>query len=153
MCRFRRKTAGKRRAWQTVRHLGGEIVVPDELTVSRILGDQPFAEIGRPVWAVTDADHGCVIAAGDLGHVMWRGTGHWLGHRIGVYEAGTLRPRHVQTLTMSAQVARSARVLVRSPFRCPSMPPHDIDRHVNDLRRELLDGLVAQEGGAQHLTG
>ncbi|MFG2745701.1 hypothetical protein ACGFY0_37320 [Streptomyces chartreusis] len=69
--------------------------MPDELTVSRILGDQPFAEIGRPVWAVTDARHGCVIAAGDLGHVMWRGTGHWLGHRIGVYEAGTLRPRHV----------------------------------------------------------
>lgn len=94
MNRFPRKTGGKRRAWQTVRHLGG-IVVPDELTVCRILGDQPFAEIGRPVWAVTDERHGCVIAAGDLGHVMWRGTGHWLGHRIGVYEAGTLRPRHV----------------------------------------------------------
>ncbi|MFG3093083.1 hypothetical protein ACGGAI_36390 [Streptomyces antibioticus] len=69
--------------------------MPDELTVRRILGDQPFAEIGRPVWAVADARHGCVIAAGDLGHVMWRGTGQWLGHRIGVYEAGTLRPRHV----------------------------------------------------------
>ncbi|WP_432043567.1 hypothetical protein [Streptomyces cadmiisoli] len=69
--------------------------MPDELTVRRILGDQPFAEIGRPEWAVTDARHGCVIAAGDLGHVMWRGTGHWLAHRIGVYEADTLRPRHV----------------------------------------------------------
>ncbi|WP_432033919.1 hypothetical protein [Streptomyces antibioticus] len=49
--------------------------MPDELTVRRILGDQPFAEIGRPVWAVADARHSCVIAAGDLGHVMWRGTG------------------------------------------------------------------------------
>ncbi|RZB13373.1 hypothetical protein StrepF001_44535 [Streptomyces sp. F001] len=37
--------------------------MPDELTVRRILGDQPFAEIGRPVWAVADARHGCVIAA------------------------------------------------------------------------------------------
>ncbi|MFJ4367135.1 hypothetical protein ACIP4S_23605 [Streptomyces chartreusis] len=69
--------------------------MPDELTVRRILGDQPFAEIGRPVWAVTDERHGCVIAAGDLGHVMWRGTGHWPAHRIGVYEADTLRPRHI----------------------------------------------------------
>ncbi|MDI9832676.1 hypothetical protein [Streptomyces sp. KAU_LT] len=25
---------------------------------------------------------------------MWRGTGQWPDHRIGVYEAGTLRPRH-----------------------------------------------------------
>ncbi|MFF3349058.1 hypothetical protein [Streptomyces sp. NPDC002779] len=73
----------------------GEIVMPDGLTVRRILGDQPFAEIGRPVWVVTDQRHGCVIAAGDLGHIMWRGTGHWLSHRIGVYEAGTLRPRHI----------------------------------------------------------
>ncbi|MEU3794566.1 hypothetical protein AB0F07_33030 [Streptomyces fructofermentans] len=69
--------------------------MPQELTVRRILGDQPFAEIGRPVWVVTDERHGCVIAAGDLGHVTWRGSGHWLAHRIGVYEAGTLRPRHV----------------------------------------------------------
>ncbi|WAZ19091.1 hypothetical protein STRCI_000117 [Streptomyces cinnabarinus] len=69
--------------------------MPHELTVRRILGDQPFAEIGRPVWAVTDPRHGCVIAAGDLGHVTWRGTGQWLGHRIGVYDADTLRPRHV----------------------------------------------------------
>ncbi|MFJ4467719.1 hypothetical protein ACIP2X_09640 [Streptomyces sp. NPDC089424] len=69
--------------------------MPDQLTVRRILGDRPFAEIGRPVWAVTDARHDCVVAAGDLGHVMWRGTGHWLGHRIGVYDAGTLRPRHI----------------------------------------------------------
>ncbi|MGW7661350.1 hypothetical protein [Streptomyces sp. NPDC054756] len=54
--------------------------------VHRVLGDQPFAEIRRPVWAVTDARHDCVIAAGDLGHVIWRGTGQWLGHRIGVTE-------------------------------------------------------------------
>ncbi|MFJ7019026.1 hypothetical protein ACIQUW_11815 [Streptomyces sp. NPDC101117] len=69
--------------------------MPDELNVHRVLGDQPFAEIGRPVWAVTDSPHRWVVVAGDLGHVMWRGTGQWLGHRIGVYEAGTLRPRHV----------------------------------------------------------
>lgn len=69
--------------------------MPDELNVQRLLGDEPFAEIGRPVWAVEDVPHGCVIVAGDLGHVMWRGTGEWLAHRIGVYEAGTLRPRHV----------------------------------------------------------
>ncbi|KUL70654.1 MULTISPECIES: hypothetical protein [unclassified Streptomyces] len=69
--------------------------MPDELNVHRVLGDQPFAEIGRPVWAVTDSPHRCVVVAGDLGHVMWRGTGQWFGHRIGVYEAGTLRPRHV----------------------------------------------------------
>ncbi|WP_143642000.1 hypothetical protein [Streptomyces viridochromogenes] len=69
--------------------------MPDELNVHRVLGDQPFAEIGRPVWAVTDSRHRCVVVAGDLGHVMWRGTGQWLGHRIGVYETGTLRPRHV----------------------------------------------------------
>ncbi|MFE5484058.1 hypothetical protein [Streptomyces sp. NPDC056527] len=69
--------------------------MPQELTVRRILGDQPFAEIGRPEWAVSATRHGCVITAGDLGHVPWRGTGRWLGHRIGVYEAGTLRPRHV----------------------------------------------------------
>jgi len=48
--------------------LGEGRVRADELTVRRILGDQPFAEIGRPVWAVTDQRHGCVIAAGDLGH-------------------------------------------------------------------------------------
>ncbi|MFF4154335.1 hypothetical protein ACFYZU_29495 [Streptomyces sp. NPDC001651] len=69
--------------------------MPDELNVHRVLGDQPFAEIGRPVWAVTDSPHRCVVVAGDLGHVMWRGTGQWFGHRIGVYEAGTLLPRHV----------------------------------------------------------
>ncbi|MEU9731372.1 hypothetical protein [Streptomyces sp. NPDC048002] len=69
--------------------------MPHELTVRRILGDQPFAEIGRPVWAVPDARHGCVIAAGDLGRFSWRGTGEWLAHRIVVYEADTLRPRHV----------------------------------------------------------
>ncbi|MFE0733215.1 hypothetical protein ACFW2X_34285 [Streptomyces antibioticus] len=33
--------------------------VPDELTVRRIFGDQPFAEIGRPVWAVADASWLC----------------------------------------------------------------------------------------------
>ncbi|MEU7039233.1 hypothetical protein ABZ958_37090 [Streptomyces sp. NPDC046237] len=69
--------------------------MPKELAVRRILGDQPFAEIGRPEWVVTATRHGCVITAGDLGHVPWHGTGRWLGHRIGVYEAGTLRPRHV----------------------------------------------------------
>jgi hypothetical protein len=69
--------------------------VPEELTVRRIFGDQPFAEIGRPEWVVSAARHGCVIASGDLGHVPWRGAGRWLGHRIGVYEAGILRPRHV----------------------------------------------------------
>ncbi|MGW5640688.1 hypothetical protein ACWEWQ_39085, partial [Streptomyces sp. NPDC003832] len=69
--------------------------MPHELTVHRILGDQPFAEIGRPVWAVPDPRHGCVIAAGDLGWVSWRGTGQWLAHRIAVYDADSLRPRHV----------------------------------------------------------
>ncbi|MFC5802865.1 hypothetical protein [Streptomyces formicae] len=65
------------------------------LVVSRILGDQPFAEIGGPQWAVADMTHGCVIAAGALGHVDWRGRGSWKSCRIGVYEAADLRPRHI----------------------------------------------------------
>ncbi|MEV6104287.1 hypothetical protein AB0M28_06160 [Streptomyces sp. NPDC051940] len=67
----------------------------EALTTRMIMGDQPFAEIGRPVWAVTDERNDCVIAAGDLGHVDWRGRGAWKHHRVGVYEAGDLRTRHV----------------------------------------------------------
>ncbi|WP_306325870.1 outer membrane protein assembly factor BamB family protein [Streptomyces venezuelae] len=67
--------------------------------VRRVLGDGPFAEIGKPARAVVDERSRTVAVGGDVGRLQWSGDGtaddHWTGHRIGVYAQDGLRCRHL----------------------------------------------------------
>lgn len=57
------------------------------LTIARVLGDGPFAEVGEPTAAA--AKGGLVAVGGDLGSLYWEGDGtadsSWSQHRFGVY--------------------------------------------------------------------
>lgn len=67
--------------------------------VRRVFADGPFAEIGQPSLAVLDERTRLLAACGDLGSLQWSGGATaddgWTGHRIGVYEPGGLRCRHL----------------------------------------------------------
>lgn len=74
--------------------------MPDPLIVRRVLGDRPFAEMGRPSVAAADPRLGCVVVGGDLGWIPWPNSGRapidrWPQYRIGVYDADDLRCRQV----------------------------------------------------------
>ncbi|MFE0626314.1 PQQ-binding-like beta-propeller repeat protein [Streptomyces sp. NPDC058864] len=74
--------------------------MPDSLTVRRVLGDRPFAEIGEPDVAAADERLGCLVVGGDLGWIPWPNSGRapidrWPRYRIGVYDADDLRCRQV----------------------------------------------------------
>lgn len=68
-------------------------------TLRRVLGDGPFAEVGEPALAVSDARSRTVAVGGNVGHLQWNGNGTaddgWTGHRIGVYEQDGLRCRRL----------------------------------------------------------
>lgn len=65
------------------------------LDIRRVLGEGPFREIGRPARVTAVERHGCLLVAGRLGHVAWRGKGEWRPWRLGVYDSVTLRLRHL----------------------------------------------------------
>ncbi|MCW8379917.1 PQQ-binding-like beta-propeller repeat protein [Streptomyces justiciae] len=69
------------------------------LSVRRVLGDHPFAEIGKPSAVAVSEDRGLVAVGGDLGYLQWSGDGtggsRWRQHRVGVYGTVDLRCRRV----------------------------------------------------------
>lgn len=69
------------------------------LIIRRILGAQPFAEIGTPSTVAVDEKRGLVAVGGDLGYLQWSGCGtakdRWLPYRVGIYDTGDLRCRWV----------------------------------------------------------
>ncbi|KUN17069.1 hypothetical protein AQJ23_43720 [Streptomyces antibioticus] len=83
------------------------------LTVHRVLGDRPFAEIGRPTTVAVGEERGLVVVGGDLGYLQWSADGtagsRWQQYRVGVYGADDLRCRGV--------------VSSRWPVRCLAFHP------------------------------
>ncbi|MFI5532143.1 hypothetical protein ACIA8O_26770 [Kitasatospora sp. NPDC051853] len=71
--------------------------LPAPLSVRRVLGDHPFAEIGKPVVAVRNEARGEVAVGGSLGDLSWPGrqVQGWDGHRVAVYGTGDLGCRHL----------------------------------------------------------
>lgn len=69
------------------------------LTVRRVLGDRPFAEIGVPSVVAVGEERGVVVVGGDVGYLQWSGDGtgkdRWRQHRVGVYGVDDLRCRWV----------------------------------------------------------
>ncbi|MBD0741479.1 hypothetical protein [Streptomyces sp. CBMA152] len=69
------------------------------LTILRILGNQPFAEIGVPSAVTVSEERGLVVVGGDLGYLQWSGCGtamdRWRSHRVGVYGMDDLRCRWI----------------------------------------------------------
>lgn len=69
------------------------------LTIRRILGDRPFAEIGTPSAVAINEERGLVAVGGDLGYLQWSGCGtakdRWRPYRVGIYGSGDLRCRWV----------------------------------------------------------
>ncbi|GAA4878286.1 hypothetical protein [Kitasatospora terrestris] len=64
-------------------------------SVDRVLGDRPFAQIGRPSVAERSDDHGVVVVGGSLGALQWQGrdAGAVRRYRIGVFDLVGLRCR------------------------------------------------------------
>lgn len=71
--------------------------MPEPLSVRRVLGGGPFAEIGEPLVAVHCEARGQVAIGGDLGNLYWSGrsVSGWRGHRVGVYGLDELDCRQV----------------------------------------------------------
>ncbi|MET9760855.1 PQQ-binding-like beta-propeller repeat protein [Streptomyces sp. NPDC006372] len=69
--------------------------MPDFPTVRRVLGDRPFAEIGRPSAVAVGKERGIAVVSGDLGPLKWAGSctaGYgWQRFRVGVYGIDDLR--------------------------------------------------------------
>ncbi|KJK58005.1 hypothetical protein [Saccharothrix sp. ST-888] len=67
------------------------------LSVRRVLGAGPFAEMGEPSVAVRCEARGLVAVGGQLGHLHWPGwsVDGFRGHRVGVYGLGELDCRHL----------------------------------------------------------
>ncbi|MFJ9365863.1 hypothetical protein ACIRRA_15805 [Nocardia sp. NPDC101769] len=69
------------------------------LTIRRILGDHPFAEIGAPSTVAVHEERDLVAVGGDLGYLMWSGCTtadrRWRQYRVGIYGAQDLRCRFV----------------------------------------------------------
>lgn len=70
------------------------------LRIRRVLGDRPFAEIGDPAVAAVDPRRGDLVVGGDIGSIRWPPLGTaaidgWPRYRIGVFDAGDLRCRHL----------------------------------------------------------
>lgn len=73
--------------------------MPDTLTVRRVLGDRPFAEIGTPSAVAVSEDRGLAVVSGDLGYLKWSGNSTagygWQPYRVGVYGTDDLRCRRL----------------------------------------------------------
>ncbi|MFJ9953358.1 hypothetical protein [Kitasatospora sp. NPDC091207] len=71
--------------------------MPEPLSVDRVLGGGPFAEIGAPLVAVRCETRGEIAVGGDLGDLYWSGrsVSGWRGHRVGVYGLDELDCRQV----------------------------------------------------------
>ncbi|WP_217207033.1 PQQ-like beta-propeller repeat protein [Streptomyces sp. AC550_RSS872] len=71
--------------------------MPDSLTVRRVLGDRPFAEIGTPSAVAVSEERGIAVVGGDLGSLSWSGCGvagyGWKRYRVGVHGTDDLRCR------------------------------------------------------------
>ncbi|MCZ7456878.1 PQQ-binding-like beta-propeller repeat protein [Streptomyces sp. WMMC940] len=70
------------------------------MSIRRVLGDRPFAEIGDPSVVAVDPRRGDIVAGGDLGSIRWPPPGtaavdRWPQYRIGVFSAGDLACRHL----------------------------------------------------------
>ncbi|MEU5436065.1 hypothetical protein AB0G73_22170 [Streptomyces sp. NPDC020719] len=69
--------------------------MPGSLTILRVLGNRPFAEIGVPSAVAVSEERGLVVVGGDLGYLQWSGCGTatsgWRPYRVGVYGRGDLR--------------------------------------------------------------
>ncbi|MDI9887008.1 hypothetical protein QMZ92_22210 [Streptomyces sp. HNM0645] len=70
------------------------------MSIRRVLGDRPFAEIGDPSVVAVDPRHGGIVVGGDLGSIRWPPPGtaavdRWPQHRIGVFRAGDPACRHL----------------------------------------------------------
>ncbi|MER7819619.1 hypothetical protein [Streptomyces sp. NPDC096153] len=70
------------------------------LRIRRVLGDRPFAEIGDPAVVAVDPRRGDLVVGGDIGSIRWPPLGTaaidgWPRYRIGVFDAGDLRCRHL----------------------------------------------------------
>ncbi|WP_370091901.1 hypothetical protein [Streptacidiphilus sp. MAP12-20] len=73
-------------------------ITTSALTITRILGDSPFAPIGRPTAVARSTRHNAVVVGGDLGAMQWSGrllNGHARQYRIGVFSLDSLRCRTV----------------------------------------------------------
>jgi hypothetical protein len=73
--------------------------MPDFLTVRRVLGDRPFAEIGTPSTATVSTERGLAAVGGALGSLSWSGyatAGYgWKPYRVGVYGTDDLTCRRL----------------------------------------------------------
>ncbi|MEV6393873.1 hypothetical protein AB0M39_03675 [Streptomyces sp. NPDC051907] len=73
--------------------------MPGSLTIHRILGDHPFAEIGKPSTVAINEERGLVAVGGDLGFLQWSGcataTDRFRPYRVGIYGAEDLLCRWV----------------------------------------------------------
>lgn len=68
--------------------------MPNPLVIRRVLGDQPFTQIGIPAVSARCDSRGLVAFGGDLGRLHWSGRivgDDWRQHRVGVYALGDLR--------------------------------------------------------------
>ncbi|MEV6071989.1 hypothetical protein AB0L82_36075 [Nocardia sp. NPDC052001] len=69
------------------------------LIIRRVLGDQPFSEIGEPSAVAVDEQRELVVVGGDLGYLGWSGYGtdhyRWRQYRVGIYGLRDLRCRWV----------------------------------------------------------
>ncbi|MFC9330095.1 hypothetical protein [Kitasatospora sp. NPDC057015] len=71
--------------------------MPEPLSVHRVLGGVPFAEVGEPLVTVRCEARGEIAVGGHLGDLFWSGrqVGGWDGHRVGVYGLPELDCRQV----------------------------------------------------------
>ena len=70
----------------------------DSLSVGRVLGDRPFAEVGFPSVAAVSEERGVVVVGGAVGPPGWQPgtlTSGRSTHRIGVYSLDDLRCRYL----------------------------------------------------------
>lgn len=72
--------------------------MPQPLTVHRVLGDQPFAEIGEPQAVAVDPDRGLIAIGGHQGWLYRRGVEGWRPHVLGLYDRSDLRCRSLLRL-------------------------------------------------------
>ncbi|SCE36250.1 PQQ-like domain-containing protein [Streptomyces sp. DvalAA-14] len=70
------------------------------LTITRILGDAPFAPVGKPTSVASSSTQGVIVVGGDLGPLQWQGRllgGGASQYRIGVFSLDDVRCRMVQS--------------------------------------------------------